>query len=150
MAKPGFALDPFNDCCTPACEPCSHCDPAPAQWRMEAVGLADGFCTNCESAYGGEQILTNDCLVFEGGDPCTWSTPIDEGAAPCIPGCSACSHWRLFIGAVMVDLECDAAGMATYELAKSSWDCNGPNVMTRTSASLHCDNWPATITIEPV
>lgn len=137
--------------CCPTCDPCTHCDPAPSQYTMEAVGLTNGFCANCESAYGGVQTLTNDCLAGAYSlDPCTWSTPYSEDAAPCIPGCSLCSRWRLFVGGVTVELECDATGMAVYSLAKAAWDCTGSNVMVQGSASLHCDNWPATITVNPV
>lgn len=40
---------------------------------------------------------------------------------------------------------------ATYAIAAGSFDCSGPNVLTRqTSGSADCANLPATITIEPV
>ena len=120
---------------------------------MEAIGLTDDFCTDCEAVYGGEQILTNRCLLYgdagSGGDYCSWESP-DGIMSSCIPGCGDCPHWLLSVGGVTVTLDCDGAGMATYEVPIASFDCGGPSVLSKTSATLHCINWPATITIEPV
>lgn len=36
-----------------------------------------------------------------------------------------------------------------YSIAANEFDCNGPNVLTLSQIGPGCDNWPATITVEP-
>lgn len=137
------------DCCLQPCEDCIRCDvgATPAQFALSVSSITNASCSNCDR-WNGDWILTQQCLVVEGGDSCRWQTPI-EADAPCDISCAGCSRWALILGSSFAVLLADENNMAGYRLAIGSFDCATSNVLTLNTASLRC-NWPATLTVTPV
>ena len=141
-------LFPGCDCCG-GIAGCSVCAVAPAQWSLSVSGITSGACENCE-AWNGEWVLTNDSLVFESGNPCKWSTPVEPGTGPCEPGCGDCSRWTLVLTSTTAALMADENQMAAYRLDIEDFDCLGTNTLPKLATSLHCDAWPDSLTLTPL
>ena len=139
----------FNCNCCPEVS-CSVCGgSAPAQYALSVSGITNGACTNC-TAWNGDWILTNDSLVFESGNPCKWSTPVELGTGPCEPGCGDCSRWTLVLTSTTAALMADENQMAAYRLDIEDFDCMAGGTFPRLTGSLHCNNWPASLTLTPL
>jgi hypothetical protein len=138
----------YQGCCGSDCE-CSVCPNAPAQWSLSVAGITTAVCEGC-AAWNGSWVLTNDCLVFESGNPCKWSSPVEIGTAPCEPGCGDCSRWTVVLTSSVAALLADESQMAAYRLPIGGFNCTGANTFPLLASSLHCDNWPASLTITPV
>jgi hypothetical protein len=142
---------PDCTCCglTP-CE-CSDCaDPEPAQYSLSVSGVTDsGACTVCNEEYNGDYTLTQDCLVFESGSGCLWSSPFTTNT-PCDPGCSDCPRYRLNVGATFTIIQIDTGLMGNYRMNTADFDCSAGASINLLSGSLHCLNWPGSLTVAPI
>lgn len=147
----GFFL-PNCACCAAVYPPittCAQCPTAPAQWSMTVAGITNGFCTNC-ARWNGSWTLTNHTITGRAGGACYWSTPAEAGAAPCLFAASNSPRWQLLLTATQAELTVDGGGGGSWTLAIGSFNCTGTNVLSKVSADTDCNNWPATITIDPI
>ncbi len=111
---------------------CPQCNPAPRQWVVSVAGVTNGSCSDCARL--------NGTLLFTHATGCYWpsNTVYPCGITdPCfLEYQPANTRWELFVG-------------ATYARAAADWNCLGSNVMSLVTPT-GCNNWPATLTVEPL
>lgn len=129
---------PIKDCAPPPTD-CTKCPGgAPRVWKVPVAGVADGGgCTDCANA--------NDTVLLYHTTECNWESDkyllcgnVSTRTLRYSPGGD---YWALQIG--------EELG-TEYRIAGASFNCLGSNIMTKVAdASLHCTNWPATVTMSP-
>lgn len=118
---------------------CPGCGAVPAAWRVTFQGITHGLCDECD------RLNTTFVLPFTGSPGfCHWSTH----HAACAD--SSAALVELFLGAGELTLQITTSGGFTIYRKVGSIACQGVNTLTRIAEAPHCQNWPATVDVEPV
>lgn len=124
--------------------PCCNCLVMPWQYTFTVAGFVNKtppICFDCPN-YNGTWTITR-----QGSDSCTW-----VATGPPIP-CTPAPPWTLvcFSGLGKWQLASSSfGGAAVFEKSIATWDCLGPNTLTKTVDHGGCDGTPGSITINPV
>lgn len=106
---------------------------------MTLQGLTHGLCDECD------RLNTTFVLPFTGSPGfCHWSTH----HAACAD--SSAAMVELFLGSGELTLQITTSGGFTIYRKVGGIACLGVNTLTRIAEAPHCQNWPATVDVEPV
>lgn len=146
------------------CAPCGGA--LPAQWTLTLSGISNNVCSACAS------LNATWVLDYAPGEPSNIS-----GALPPLANYQANCRWSVitdicgthatsgsgdyYTGRIKLFVYFDnkfylyiggrgAASIAGAYIQPATFNCSGPNVMTRISASNDCNGMPSTITLSPV
>lgn len=167
VLRPATAI---GDCCCGAgggggavcCVVCRLFSTLAREYTLTVAGITDGtFCENCEEFNGTFTMHWRNAGIFETtiGENCSWNDYYPDGE-PCFdpdgPRNICTHHYRWTMGIVEDPPDVFTFRLApgttfstvVYELAATSWNCTGSNVMTRTILQEGiCNNFPATVTV---
>jgi len=138
----------FYDPCEPCCaeeeqtEECAECpDGMSVCWELTVAGITNDVCAECDEM--------NGTFILSWVSGCIFESP-NEGALEACMGSSAI-RWSFVIN-VFGQLTLSAnGGIATYATAGGGdVNCNDTNEVPFISSSTACQNWPATLTLEPI
>lgn len=122
-------------------ELCDNCPDGMSKcWELVVAGVTDNDCLSCDEFNGTHVLIhsgSNNCVFTTletdscGGSGALWSLTLDANPPRLLSG--------LFFG----------TSHSRYDLS-GTFDCNGSNTFDLVGNTSDCQNWPPSLTIEPV